>query len=289
MNLDNRATLARKSRSVMERRRRVLRRSGKCANYDGNTKQKTAPEIICHYILYPVVLSTVEKSNDFYFHALRLSWNDRNKLKDFRCQKLLRGLHLKEDDIESLDIETLARSEENGWFISSRKNDLAKIGSVAGYFLRGFACSVGKALDSNYNKDVYSGMNAKALNDMFTEMKNNQTIVPVILKVEISQHSNFEVQRFVCLTEDLVNMLVSGEEMLIPRRVKILKISTVFHDWAWRSLNSERENREQLLNEIMSAASPSPQVQCERQAPSRQASSRSKQRSTKYPSELFVL
>lgn len=241
-----RSEMERKMRAGMERKNRVMKRSGNLSDY---VPRKISTDTVCHYILHPVIFSTIGKSNDFYLHSLRMFWNDKNLLKDARCQKLLSGLHLKPDDFEKWDFENLERSKDNGWFISSRKNDLAKIGKIAGYFLRRFVCVVGKALDEYFDPEFYSPINIKDLDDVFEELKANNTIVPIIVKVELSALSYFDASRFVCLPEDIVNGITNGNKTLLPRRVNLLEITTDFHDWAWRLLNSpELETRQQLFN-----------------------------------------
>lgn len=252
-----RAEVERESRATaeranMERKKRAIKRSGYCEIRQDDEQEKITTDTICHYILHPVIFSTIGNSNDFYFHSLKLRWNERNTLKDPRCQKLLRGLHLKEHEFETLDIEHLIRFKGNGWFTSSRKTDLAKIGKVAGYFLRRFACAVGKALDDNFDPEFYSSISAEYLNDLFKELKDNETIVPVIVKLELSSLSNFDASKFVCLSEDIANVLVNGKKIIIPRRVNLLEISSDFHDWAWRLLNSSSlETQQQLINDLM--------------------------------------
>lgn len=237
-------------RDQMERKRRAINRSAKCENGQGYVKRKMTIDTVCHYILHPVVYSTIGKSNDFFFHALRLCWNDKNILKDTRCKKLLYGLHLREGDIETLDVMNLTRSNENGWFTSSRENDLAKIGKLSGYFLRRFACTIGKALDDNFDPECCSWVGDKNLDELLKELKE-RTIIPVIVKLEISPHSEFDSSRFVCLAEDVVNNLVNGKEMVISRRVKLLEISAAFHDKVWLLLNSSAPGtRQQLINEL---------------------------------------
>lgn len=232
-------------RSAIQRNQRKLKRSAKRESDEGYVKRKLTNNKVCRYILFPVVLSSIGKPNDFYFHALSLQWNCKNIAKDYRCQALIRGLHL-EDNVE---IDNLARSKETGWFISARKNDLSKIGKVAGYFLRMFACSAGQALDENFT-DFYSRIDVEDFNELMNEMKSKKTVVPSIVKLEISRDSDFDASKFVCLDEDHVKKLVNGNEIIATRRAKVLEISSDLQDWAWRLLNLETfERRRELLND----------------------------------------
>lgn len=96
--------------------------------------------------------------------------------KDARCREIFRGLHLQKE----IKIADLAKSSETGWFSSSKKSDLAKIGKVAGYFLRNFTCSVGRALDDKFNREEYTPV----IDLQFCD-KDNKTIMPVVVKLEI--------------------------------------------------------------------------------------------------------
>lgn len=308
----------------MDRKRRAAKRSVKSKNLQEYVKRKMTTDTVCHYLLYPVVHSTIGKSNDFYLHALRLMWNERNIFKDAQCRRLFQGLHTEKGEIETLAIENLARTKENGWFISSRKNDLAKIGKAAGYFLRHFASSVGKAFDEHFNPE--SSIGVKVMDDLFHVFQENKTITPAIVKLEISPNSNFDPSRFVCLPEEVVKILFNDEEIVLSRRAKLLAINTTFHDWAWRLLNSTApethnqimdelfnnfilmETRSQPLHHVDQIDVLYPQIElienpidflrgvndnhqaeecCKVQL--RPSSSRVKQQSSKYPSELFVI
>lgn len=238
------------NRSAMQRKRRAEKRSGKRKNYEGYEKRKMTNDKVCRYILFPMVLSSIGKPNDFYFHALNLRWNCKNISRDRRCQELIRGLHLGEnvENVENVEIHNLARSRETGWFMSSRKNDLAKIGKLAGYFLRMFACSVGQALDENFAFN--SRIDVKDFNDLIKELKDNKTIVPAIVKLEISRDSHFDASKFVCLNEEHVEKLVNGNEIIATRRAKLLEISSGLQEWAWRLLNlATLKTRRELLND----------------------------------------
>lgn len=304
----------------MERKRRAAKRSVNKKNLQVYVKRKMTTDTVCHYLLYPVVLSTIGKSNDFYFHALRLMWNERNISKDARCRKLFQGLHSEDGEIETLGIENLARAKENGWFTSSRKNDLAKIGKLAGYFLRHFASSIGKAFDENLNPE--SSIGVTVLNDLFHVLKENKTITPAIIKVEISPNSNFDPSRFLCMTEDVVKILFNNEELMLSRRARLMEVSASFHDWAWRLLNSSApETRNQLMDDLIMETRPNesiiedvpmdvlyPQIELieepkgafaqvenknhragGRETELRPSSSRIKQQNVKYSSEFFVM
>lgn len=294
----------------MDRKKRAAKRSAKKKVLQSYEKRKTTKDTVCRYILYPVVPSTIGKSNDFYFHALRLIWNDRNILKDSQCKKMLQGLHLKKEEIDNLDVGKLARNKENGWFASSRQNDLATIGKVAGYFLGRFAHSVGSALDKRF---VPGLIDAKNLNDIFEVLRDNHTIIPVIVKLNISPHSNFDYSKFLHITEDLVNVLHNGDKIAISRRTELLKINSSLHMRTWELLNSsEFETRQQIMDEIYSldAGVQNDDVPIEALVPlieltegslnthrqnkhseieRRPLSSRSKERNKKYPLHLYEM
>lgn len=192
-----------------------------------------------------MVFSSIGKPNEFYFHVLNLKWNCKNISKDYRCQELIRGLNLQ----EHVEIDNLTISNETGWFKSSKKTDLAKIGKVSGYFFRMFACSVGQALDENFT-DFYSRVDDKDLNDVINVLKDNLTIKPAIIKLEISGESKFDASKFLCLNEQQVNKLVNGKEIIATRRSKILEISSGLQDWAWSLLNEAAlEKRRELLSD----------------------------------------
>src|ERR1700761_1516050 len=109
-------------------------------------KRKMTTDLVDHYILFPVVFSALGRKNEFYIHALSSCWNDKNILKDSRCQQMFRGLNLK----QPIEIDGLSKSTD-GWFTSCRHNDLEKIGKVAGYFIRLFSRTVGIALDGKFD------------------------------------------------------------------------------------------------------------------------------------------
>lgn len=298
------------SRTRLDRKKRAQKRSRKdtCQDY---VKRKMTNETVCHYVLYPIIPSTIEKSNDFYFRALRLIWNERNISKDPQCQKLIKGLRT--EDIETLNIENLSRDEENGWFSSSRKNDLVKIGEIAGYILRNFACSVGQSLDEKSCNGPCKKI--KRLDDLFEELKSKGIIRPVIIKLEISPNSNFDSTRFICLEENVVNILVNGKELVLSRRVKLLHVHNTFHHHTWSILNTcvketrlqlikdienddlEKANSEDatidgvpidILRPIVELVVPEERETCNRVV-LRPASTRSKKKSSKYPSDQFVI
>lgn len=321
MKLKCRADVERQRQNCLERSSRAISRSGNHESLQ-NSVQKKPIDTIRHYLLHPVILSTIGQSNDFFFHVIRMMWNDRNTMKDLRCQKLLQGICLKEDDVESLDIKTLARTKGEGWFSSSRKNDLTKIGKIAGYFLKRFACAIAESLDENYN--FYSTINNDELNNLCQELKNNRNIVPVIIQLDISSQSDFDVSRFLCLPEDIVNILASGEKRIISRRVSLLEISSDFQEWSWCLMNSPAiETRRQLIddlprehlrignngnvsqhlsilpsedeadhyNDVLPDEIPTQKDSYEacRRVEGRATSSRLKKPNAKYPSELFLL
>lgn len=301
-----------KSRAQMEREKRAARRS---STLQVIVKRKITTEMTCHYILFPIVPSTIQKSNDFYFHTLRLLWNGKNIFKDACSQKLLRGLHSEISPKDILEIENLTRNEKTGWFASSRKTDLVKIGKLAAYFLRFYACSVGKSLDESFN--ITSSTRATQLDDLFQSLKNKKTIVPVIIRLEISPYSDFDSERFVCLEEDVANSLFNGEENVLSRRVKLFEIHNSSHDWAWNLLNTtEQEVRREVIckfknhsiatteettagsndnEEVIStvndvlATNSIAKRRISTEAGNRKQSARTKQRNTKYPPELFFM
>lgn len=233
-------------RSIVERNERCKKRESKNSNFNGYAKRKMTGEKVCHYILFPVVTSTIGKSSDFYFHILSLCWNDKNLLHDSRFQKLLLGLHLNQE----VDISDLDQSTETGWFIGSNARDLAKIGKIAGYFLRSHACSVGSALDENFDPDAYVPIPNADFNECVNSLKENKAITPVVVKLEISPESCFDASKFICLNEELVRGFVSGNEVSGSRRAKLLQIKPGLHGWAWDLLNTKTlEQRLKLVND----------------------------------------
>lgn len=238
----------------MDRKKRAVKRSAQSKTLQSYEKREKTTDRVRQYILYPVVPSTIGKSNDFYFHALQLIWNERNIFKDSQCKKLLQGLYWKMEENESIYIAKLARATNNRWFTSSRENDLATIGKVAGYFLRRFASSVGKALDERFNPDTDDCFIGAKINDLFKVLLDNRTIVPVIVKLDLSPNSKFiqSNSKFICLTEDVVNILHDGEKVEVSRRAELLKINAVFHERAWRLLNSSsNEIRHKVMEELL--------------------------------------
>lgn len=228
----------------MDREKRYKKRlaTSKINRY---VKREVTTENVTHYILYPVVPSTINATNDFYFHLLQLCWNDKNILKDRRYQRMLCGMRLK----DVVDTEKLAISTESGWFTSSRQNDLEKIGKIAGYFIRKFAYSIGQAVYEGIDSDNYSPIIDEKFNAFVDSLKANKAIVPVVVKLQISQQSSFDTERFICVDEDIVKKLADGDEILASFRSKLIKIKPGFHDWAWRLLNMRTlEERNQGLN-----------------------------------------
>lgn len=273
-------------------RKAYKKRLEKCKKSNDYVKRVMTTDKACHYILFPVNFSTVGKSNDFFLRILNLCWNDKNLQKDTRCREMFRGLHLQ----KAVKIADLPKSPKTGWFISSRKTDLAKIGKVAGYFIRRFACSVGSALDDTFNREVYTPIINKHFNECVNALKDNKTIMPVVVKLEISSESCFDNSRFISLNDDLVNNLTSGVEIVGTRKAKLLKIKTELHDWAWQLLNSPTlEQRTKLLNDGILPKGPprneneGNQPQISLQTEDRRASCRTKHPSRKYPTQIFKM
>lgn len=237
-------------REILQRDRRAVKRSEKRKTYEGYTKRKWATDKVCRYIIFPVTLAATGKPNDFYLHALSLCWNNKNITKDYRCQQLLRGLRLQTG---IPDLRNLKRSSETGWFLSSRKNDLARIGQLAGYFLHKYACSVGQIFDGKYDAHTQNNINDGDLHNLIAELKDGRTVVPVIVKLELSAESYFNASKFVTLDEYQVNSFTTGEEIVVTNRVKLLKITMEYENLAWSLLNSTSlESREQLVQDTPS-------------------------------------
>lgn len=254
-------------------------RSGRRIITHNYEKRKMTTDKVSHFILFPVVLSSVGKCNDFYLHSLSLCWNDKNLCKDTRCKHLIHGLYLK----DKLNIYDLEKCGETGWFTSTRSNDLLNIGKMVGYFIRCNACAVAKALDEMFIPESYSLIEDKEFNDFMNEFKINKTVVPVIVKVDISPESNFDASKFVCLSDDIVSNLVNGEEVVVTRRVKLLKIIEDLHDWAWQVLNtSSTECRQKLISETPL------RVMNQKQNQDIRCSSLRKCPSKRYPSHMFT-
>lgn len=273
----------------MDRNKRYKKRLAKLKS-NNYLKREITTDKVCHYILYPIVFSTIGKTNDFYFHILKLCWNDKNLLKDFRCQEMFRGLHLQ----QGVEIADLVLSAETGWFTSSRRNDLAKIGKICGYFIRNFACSIGQALDEKFNPEAYPPILDEKFNACVYTLKENKAIIPVVVKLEISPQSNFDTERFICLSENLVsNLTDEDEEVEATCRAKLLKIKPELHSWSWRLLNVRSfEERVELLNDGIPLELPSSaeneSIQSRRlQSQNRPASTREKYPSKKYPSNMY--
>lgn len=228
----------------MDRKKRYKKRSA--ASKHRYVKREFTTEKAVHYILYPVVFSTINGSNDFYFHILQLCWNDKNIQKDRRYRQMVCGLRLK----EAVDTENLAISAESGWFTSSRQNDLANIGKIAGYFIRRFAYSVGESLYDEVDFDEHSPIIDEKFNKFVDSLKLNKAVIPVVIKLDISQQSSFDTKRFITVSEDLVKELADGDEIAASSRSKLIKIKTHFHDWAWKLLNMRTlEERIRGLND----------------------------------------
>lgn len=234
-----------RSKDVLQRGKRLTKLVQIRQNGETYEKRKMTTERVCHFVLFPVVFSTIGKPNDFFYRVLSLCWNDKNILKDTRYQQLLRGLRLE----EKVETANLVRSEETGWFTSSRNNDLEKIGKVAGYFLRMFASSVAKALDENFTPESYKDIVDKDFNEVTNLLKERKTIVPVIVKLQISPESAFDKSRFITLSDKHVANLINGEELLVTRHATICKINEEFYQWAWQLLSSSSDASKQLLNE----------------------------------------
>lgn len=195
-------------------------------------KRDFTSDKVIHYILYPVVPSTINRSNDFFFHVLQLCWNDKNLLKDRRYRQMLSGLRLK-DSVHTIDLAT----SEDGWFKSCRQNDLAVIGKIAGYFIRMFAYSVGDALYNGEDFDKLPPITDVQFNKFVESLKLENAVIPVLVKLEISEQSSFDTTRFTCVSKDLMNQLADGEESTASFRSNIIRIKPMFYDWAWQLLN----------------------------------------------------
>lgn len=195
-----------------------------------------------------MVVSTINRTNDFYFHILQLCWNDKNIRNDRRYRQMVCGLRLK----EAVDTQSLQISEKTGWFTSSRQNDLAKIGKIAGHFIRMFAYSIGEALFEDFDFDQHSSIPDEKFNEYVESLKVKKAIVPVVVKIKISKQSSFDPKRFICVSQDHINELSDGEEISASFRSKLITIKTEYHDWAWKLLNARTlDERTQRLNDII--------------------------------------
>lgn len=259
-------------------------RSGRRVNTQYK-KREISNETVSHFIVFPVTLSTIGKSNDFLFRSLSLCWNDKSILKDSRCMHMIRGFNL----ITEVDVEELDKSAETGWFSSSRSNDLRKIGNVAGYFIRNNACSVAVAMDKEFVPGC-KPINNKEFNDFVGALKDEKAIVPVIVQLDISPDSYFDWSKFVYLNENFARHVVYGQEMKVTRRAKILNIKPELHEWAWRLLNTPTfEGRQKLINiDLINETCLECQNETRPQIEYRSASSRNKFPSKRYPSDIFI-
>lgn len=109
-----------------------------------------------------------------------------------------------------------------------------------------FACSVAKSLDEGFAKPN-TNTKIERFDNLFGELKNKKVITPVIVKLELSPNSCFDPDRFIRLNEDAVNVIRNGDQIAFSRKVSILQIQDVFHDWAWKLLNSFGEETRQSL------------------------------------------
>lgn len=160
---------------------------------------------------------------------------------------MLCGMNLEKE----IDTGGLAVSVESGWFMSSRQNDLVKIGKIAGYFLRKFAYSIYEALHGE-SEVAEKTINDVKFNDCVNSLKLNKAVVPVIARLEISANSSFNTERFTCLDESLVRHLSSGDELDATLRAKLIIIKEEYHDCAWRLLNMRTSTeRVQALNDLV--------------------------------------
>lgn len=247
--------------TTLQRNRRAVKRSEKRKNYEGYAKRKWTTDKVCQYILFPVVPAATGKPNDFYLHALSMCWNDKNITKDYRCQQLLRGLSFRSD---IPDLRNLKRSSETGWFQSSRKVDLARIGQVAGIFLHKYASSVGAALDEKYRPGLPNQIIGEDVTSLIEELKDDGTVLPVIVKMELSADSYFDSSKFIRLNEHQVNLLATGDEIIVTSRVKLLKITTEFINLAWNVLNSISYEVQKMLLHDITSLTPGHQIYSER-------------------------
>lgn len=204
-------------------------------------KRKMTTDLVDHYILFPVAFSALGRKNEFYIHALSLCWNDKNIAKDSRCQQMIRGLNLK----QPIDIDGLSKSTD-GWFTSCRHIDLEKIGKVAGYFIRRFSRTVGKALDEKFDPQ-FPPINDEKFIEFISALKKEETVVPAIIKLRISVQSAFDTSKFICLEEKIVKDLANRIEVNVTHRCKILKVASEFHDWAWKLLDTLNHEEIQKL------------------------------------------
>lgn len=91
--------------------------------------------------------------------------------------------------------------------------------------------------------------------------------------------------------------MINGDEEVVTRRVKLLKIITGLHDWAWHLLNlPEREKREQIFNDgiLNPLEIRPPEVEKENsqrrvKVQRRPGSCSSKLPNTRYPSDIFSM
>lgn len=206
-------------------------------------KRKKTNETVSHFILYPVAFPAIGKKNEFFLHALSLCWNDKNLLKDSRCQQMFRGLRLE----HPIATENLLKSAD-GWFTSCRHNDLEKIGKLSGYFIRLFSSSVAGVLDQNFDSQSRP-IDDDKFTDFINSLKREKIVVPAIINVQLSIESAFEPSKFIQLNENDATELSNGVEIIVTPRCKILKVSDELHEWAWQMLGMiNDEDRQELLS-----------------------------------------
>lgn len=206
-------------------------------------KRKMTNDTVSHFILYPVAFPAIGKKNEFFIHALSLCWNDKNTLKDSRCQQMYRGLHLQ----HPIDTESLLKST-NGWFTSCRHNDLEKIGKVSGYFIRLFSRSVASVLDEKFDTQSRP-IDDDKFADFVCSLKREKIVVPAIIKLQLSVESAFDASQFIQLNEKDATDLSNGDELIVTPRCSILKVADELHEWGWHMLDMiNYEDRQNVLS-----------------------------------------
>lgn len=214
-------------------------------------KRKMTNDTVSHFILYPVAFPAIGKKNEFFIHALSLCWNDKNTLKDSKCQQMFRGINLQ----HPIDTGSLLKSTD-GWFTSCRHNDLEKIGKISGYFMRLFSSSVVGILYEKFD------LQSKPIDDdKFVEficsLKREKIVVPAIIKLQLSVESAFDASQFIQLNEKDATDLSNGDELIVTPRCKVLKVTDELHEWAWHVLDMlNYEDRQNVLSNGIPRAGP---------------------------------
>lgn len=203
-------------------------------------------DTVTHYIIYPIVLGVIGCTNDYFLYPLSLCLNKKKLRNDERCKPMFRGFYTN----EPVDVTELKISTVTGWYTSCLAHDKEKIGKIAGYFLRRYACSVAAALDDEYIPQFYPLIDV--VDALIEPFKQNKVVVPTVLRLDISPTLGLKVNQFVQLSEGEAKRFIGeGVARIVTRRLKLFTMKDELHDTAWQLLDTlDNQDRQNILKDM---------------------------------------